>query len=78
VVRAEAAAGRRYDLVLCDPPYGEWDALASRLAAALPGVLADEGMLVVETDGRVEPSLPLDLVISRRYGSARLTLFTRQ
>jgi 16S rRNA (guanine966-N2)-methyltransferase len=77
VARAEAAAGRRYDLVLCDPPYGAWDALAPRLATALPEVVADEGVLVVETDGRVEPSLALDLVVSRRYGSARLTLFTR-
>jgi len=29
----------------------------------------------VETDARVEPTLPLDLVTTRRYGSARLTLF---
>jgi len=30
---------------------------------------------VVETSARVEPQLPLDLVTSRRYGSARLTVF---
>jgi 16S rRNA (guanine966-N2)-methyltransferase len=77
VAREESGAGRRYDLVLCDPPYGEWETLAPRLEAVLPGVLADDGVLVVETDFRVEPTLPLDLVTSRRYGSARLTLFTR-
>jgi hypothetical protein len=30
---------------------------------------------VVETDARVEPALPLDLVTSRRYGSARISVF---
>jgi hypothetical protein len=29
----------------------------------------------VETGARAEPTLPLDLVTTRRYGSARLTLF---
>ena len=77
VAREEVAAGRRYDLVLCDPPYGKWETLEARLAAVLPPLLADDGILVVETDARVEPTLPLDLVTSRRYGSARLTLFTR-
>jgi len=33
------------------------------------------GVVVVETDARVEPELPLELVTTRRYGSARLTLF---
>ena len=33
------------------------------------------GKFAVETDARVEPTLPLDPVTSRRYGSARLTLF---
>jgi len=75
VLREEAAAGRRYDLVLCDPPYGEWGALEARLAALVPDVLADDGLVVVETEARTEPTLPLDLVTGRRYGSARLTLF---
>ncbi len=74
--REEAAAGRRYDLVLCDPPWGEWERVEARLAAVLPAVVTDDGIVVVETDARTEPTLPLDLVTSRRYGSARLTLFT--
>ena len=41
----------------------------------LPSVLAPDGVLVVETAARVEPDLPLRLRTSRRYGSARLTLF---
>jgi len=76
VLREEAAAGRSYDLVLCDPPYGAWEALEERLALRLPEVLDRDGILVVETDANVEPTLPLDLVTSRRYGSARLTLFS--
>jgi 16S rRNA (guanine966-N2)-methyltransferase len=75
LLRGEAAAGRRHDLVLADPPYDRWDAVAVDLAALLPPVLAGTGLAVVETSARVEPQLPLDLVTSRRYGSARLTVF---
>jgi 16S rRNA (guanine(966)-N(2))-methyltransferase RsmD len=66
---------RTYDLVLVDPPYEVWAELEPRLAEHLPKVLAPEGVLVVETGVRTEPSLPLPLRTSRRYGSARLTLF---
>jgi 16S rRNA (guanine966-N2)-methyltransferase len=76
-LRQERGAGRRYELVLCDPPYGDWTALEPRLAEPLAAVLADDGLLLVETDARTEPTLPLQLVTSRRYGSARLTLFSR-
>jgi 16S rRNA (guanine966-N2)-methyltransferase len=66
---------RTYDLVLVDPPYEEWGELEARLGAQLPRVLAPDGLLVVETSSRVEPELPLALRTSRRYGSARLSLF---
>ena len=66
---------RTYDLVLVDPPYEVWDELQARLAAQLPRVLAPDGLLVVETGARTEPALPLPIRTSRRYGSARLTLF---
>ena len=65
----------RYDLVLCDPPYGAWDALEADLAELLPRVLAEAAVLAVETEARTEPELPLDRVTTRRYGSARITLF---
>jgi 16S rRNA (guanine966-N2)-methyltransferase len=74
---AEAAAGRRYDLVLVDPPYGSYSDLQTMLARYLPELLAEDGLLVVETDSRTEPELPLTQRTSRRYGSARLTLFHR-
>jgi 16S rRNA (guanine966-N2)-methyltransferase len=74
---AEAAAGRQYDLVLVDPPYRMFSTAQTPLAAYLPTVLAEDGLLVVETDARTEPELPLVKRTSRRYGSARLTLFER-
>ena len=75
LLRDERAAGRRHDLVLVDPPYGRWASLEPTLAELLPAVVAETGIVVVETDARLEPTLPLALVTTRRYGSARLTLF---
>jgi 16S rRNA (guanine966-N2)-methyltransferase len=74
-LRALREETRTYDLVLVDTPYGAWEELEPKLAAQLPRVLAPEGLLVVETGSRVEPQLPLPIRTSRRYGSARLTLF---
>jgi 16S rRNA (guanine966-N2)-methyltransferase len=77
VLRDESARGRRYDLVLADPPYEDWRTHEPTLAELLPAVLAEDALVVVETSERVEPVLPLDLVTSRRYGSARITVFSR-
>lgn len=74
-LRDERARGRRFDLVLVDPPYGEWGEHAPALSEHLPGLLADGALVVVETSERIEPELPLDLVTTRRYGSARITVF---
>ncbi len=71
----EAAAGRKYDLVLVDPPYDMATNLQPQLARHLPSVLAEDGLLVLETDARVEPELPLPLRTSRKYGSTRITLY---
>jgi 16S rRNA (guanine966-N2)-methyltransferase len=75
-LREDRERGRRYSLVLVDPPYDEWETHASTLAALLPSVLADDALVVLETSTRSEPSLPLDLVTTRRYGSARITVFS--
>jgi 16S rRNA (guanine966-N2)-methyltransferase len=72
---AEASSGRKYDLVLVDPPYGMYPDLQPQLARYLPAVLAENGLLVVETAARVEPELPLPQRTSRRYGSARITVY---
>src|SRR5919106_5344798 len=75
---AEAAAGRRYDLVLVDPPYGSFARMQTALATYLPAVLADNGLLVVETGEREHPELPLAERASRTYGAARVTLFEHE
>ena len=70
----ESAARRKYDLVLIDPPY----AMTSfeSLSPYLPRVLAQDGLLVLETANRVEPELPpLAVRTSRVYGSTRVTVF---
>ena len=64
-----------YDLILVDAPYEAWAELEPRLAEHLPRLLAPEGLIVLETGARTEPTLPLPQRTSRRYGSARLTLF---
>jgi 16S rRNA (guanine966-N2)-methyltransferase len=73
----EAAAGRKYDLVLVDPPYAMTD--YDTLARYLPRVLADDGLLVLESSARVEPELPgLAVRTTRKYGSTRVTVFEHE
>ena len=54
----EAQAGRRYDLVLVDPPYAVLDAVLPALDRHLPTLLAPDGLAVVESSARDEPELP--------------------
>jgi 16S rRNA (guanine966-N2)-methyltransferase len=72
---ADVAAGRRYDLVLIDPPYGDLLGLLPMLSAHLPAIVEPDGLVVVESSARDEPELPLPKRTSRRYGSARITVF---
>ncbi|HEY3551843.1 MAG TPA: 16S rRNA (guanine(966)-N(2))-methyltransferase RsmD [Gaiellaceae bacterium] len=74
-VAQEVTAGAKYDLVLVDPPYGMLTDIQPRLARHLPTLLSVDGLLVVETDARIEPELPLPVRTSRRYGQTRVTLF---
>jgi 16S rRNA (guanine966-N2)-methyltransferase len=77
VLAQEATAGRKYDLVLLDPPYAMTD--YSALARYLPAVLADDGLLVLETDARTEPELAgLAVRTTRKYGSTRVTVFAHE
>jgi 16S rRNA (guanine966-N2)-methyltransferase len=73
----EVAAGRKYDLVLADPPYAMTDYDA--LARYFPRVLADDGLLVLESSARTEPALPgLQVRTTRKYGSTRVTVFEHE
>jgi 16S rRNA (guanine966-N2)-methyltransferase len=79
IVRRDAVAALRaepgcFELVLCDPPY-DLDPSAA-LAPQLVRVLAPGGLVVYQTQARLEPRLEgLSIRTTRRYGSARLTLF---
>ncbi|MEO8290498.1 MAG: 16S rRNA (guanine(966)-N(2))-methyltransferase RsmD [Gaiellaceae bacterium] len=72
---SDAAAGRRYDLVLVDPPYRMLSSFLPNLAKHLPSVVAPDGLVVLESEAKEEPELPLLLRTSRRYGNVRVTLF---
>jgi 16S rRNA (guanine966-N2)-methyltransferase len=73
----ETAAGRKYDLVLVDPPYAMTD--YDTLARYLPRVLAEDGLLVLESATRTEPQLEgLAVRTTRRYGSTRVTVFEHE
>jgi 16S rRNA (guanine966-N2)-methyltransferase len=70
-----ASETRKYDLVFVDPPYGMYADVEAQLARYLPSVVADEGVVVVETDARTRPALPLEERTSRAYGSVRVTVY---
>jgi 16S rRNA (guanine966-N2)-methyltransferase len=73
----EVAAGRKYDLVLADPPYAMTDYAA--LARYLPRVLAEDGLLVLESAAKTEPEVAgLVVRTTRKYGSTRVTVFEHE
>ncbi len=67
----------KYDLVFVDPPYDMYPELESKLARYLPRVLGDDSVVVLETDARTEPKLPLEQRTSRKYGQTRVTVYGR-
>jgi 16S rRNA (guanine966-N2)-methyltransferase len=88
VVRADALAfcrrmrerGRRFGLILCDPPYRLADRLAPELAEHLPPLLARHARLAVECSARRPLDLGLPesaLVTERRFGEAMIRVWSR-
>jgi len=72
-----ASETRKYDLVLVDPPYDMYADIEPKLARHLLPVVAEDGVVVVETDARTQPELPLVERTSRKYGSVRVTVYDR-
>ncbi len=73
-----AAAGRHFDRVFIDPPYGEgW--IERTLTALDAARLVAEGGLVVVEHGRGEPAAPevgvLVQQIARRYGDTHIAVY---
>lgn len=62
------AAGRQYDLVFLDPPYGQASMLGRKLTDALAPVLSPDARVVAESDRRALLELGLALLDERRYG----------
>jgi 16S rRNA (guanine966-N2)-methyltransferase len=78
VTQALRAESRLYDLILVDPPYAMFSSFQPLLAERLPALLSPDGLVVVESDAREQPELPLAVRTSRRYGSSRVTLFEHE
>jgi 16S rRNA (guanine966-N2)-methyltransferase len=75
VLRSDAREGRRYDLVLVDPPYAATAAFLSDLRLRLPAVLAADGRVVLESAAREQVDVSgFDVLSERRVGAARLTI----
>jgi 16S rRNA (guanine966-N2)-methyltransferase len=81
LVRADSAAwlaggasGRKFDLILLDPPYRQAATVAAALDPAIASVLAPGGRVVVESEAGRPLKLPsLEVVRERRYGRSLVT-----
>jgi 16S rRNA (guanine966-N2)-methyltransferase len=82
VVRSDARrylrrTRRRFDLILCDPPYRLADRLEGELDSLVPDRLAESGRLMLETAARRPLELAMPLVLERRYGDTLVRIHTR-
>jgi len=75
-LKADAAEGRRYNLVLVDAPYAQYGATEPVLAAALRAVLAPRALVVVETARGQQVRLPLAERSVKLYGDTRVTFLS--
>ena len=60
--------------MFCDPPYDSASRLAGPLAERLPGVLAENAVVVTESDKRKPLELPFPLLRERTYGDTRIAI----
>jgi len=80
VVRSDAIAflrrdqGAMYDLVFADPPYDSAPELGTGLSELLPEVVAEDAVIVTESDKRSPLELTLPLADERTYGDTRIAI----
>jgi 16S rRNA (guanine966-N2)-methyltransferase len=80
VVRSDAQAflrggeGAMYDLVFLDPPYDSAPDLGPGLSELLPEVVAEDAVIVTESDKRSPLQLTLPLADERTYGGTRIAI----
>jgi len=77
-LEGEIAAGRRYTLLLADPPYADLERHQALLTCMVPLVLDLGGLAVVETARRVEPRVPLATLATKTYGDTRVTVLCNE
>jgi 16S rRNA (guanine966-N2)-methyltransferase len=65
-----------FDLVLCDPPYGDLtEAVRARLDESLTRVLAPGGRVVIESSPRSAIAIELPLLRERAYGDTLVRVY---
>jgi 16S rRNA (guanine966-N2)-methyltransferase len=80
VVRSDAidflrrGEGALYDLVFLDPPYDSARGLGPGLSELLPQVVAEDAVIVTESDKRSPLELTLPLADERTYGDTRIAI----
>jgi 16S rRNA (guanine966-N2)-methyltransferase len=76
-VRRLGREGRRFGLVLVDPPYGSGEDECALRALVESGVLAPQGTVVVERSRRhpLQPIAGLERIDERRYGDTVIDRF---
>ena len=78
-LRRARERGRRFGLILCDPPYRLADRLEPELAEHLPPLLARYGRIAIESSARrpLDLGLPAEsLRAERRIGEALIRIWT--
>ncbi|MGH2953709.1 MAG: RsmD family RNA methyltransferase [Solirubrobacterales bacterium] len=73
-LRFLARSRKRFDLILCDPPYGRVAGLGADLERLLAPRLAAGGRIVVESAARGPLDLSLPVVAERRFGEALIRI----
>jgi 16S rRNA (guanine966-N2)-methyltransferase len=73
-LRQARQAGRQYDLVFLDPPYGNAARLGRLLGPAIRAVIAPGARVVTESDRRAPLELDLMLLDERRYGDTLIRI----
>ncbi|NTU58314.1 MAG: 16S rRNA (guanine(966)-N(2))-methyltransferase RsmD [Chlorobiaceae bacterium] len=67
-----------FDLVFCDPPY-RWEDYESLIRSILDGgILADDGLLLVEHHGSHDFSSSSGYLFHKDYGKTRVSFFTSE
>jgi 16S rRNA (guanine966-N2)-methyltransferase len=74
VLRDEARAGARYDLVLLDPPYAAAAGYADALGELIPAVLAPGALIAIESARGLDLALDLPADPPRRYGASTIQI----